>query len=82
MAKVLNQASLWNMLEYYIGDEGHICREEIGRKSELLVRWNKKVNFTGINLGANCQLLPIVVVSLSGSLPKPASELLSDTVSS
>lgn len=30
----------------------------------------------------NVHFLPIVVVSLSGSLPRPASELLSDTLSS
>lgn len=28
------------------------------------------------------RILPMVVVSLSGSLPRPASELLSDTLSS
>lgn len=36
VAEVLNQASLVDMLEDHVGDEGHICREETIKMSKRL----------------------------------------------
>lgn len=44
MAKVLNQTSLRDMLEYHVGDERYVCRDEISKMIDRLV------NFIGINL--------------------------------
>lgn len=63
MAKVLNQASLRDVLKNHIGDEGHVCGEEISPESEMVTRGMCKkkkktqrafIKLTGVTVLTDC----------------------------